>query len=76
MMLGQVTRMDVAVGAPTGFAECAGQLMRIDQNTALFSIIGTNFGGDGKTTFELPNLPVDSGPKYFIALIGHYPQFE
>jgi microcystin-dependent protein len=42
--------------APTGWAFCAGQLMPISQNTALFSLLGTNYGGDGKSTFGLPNL--------------------
>lgn len=42
--------------APTGWALCNGQLMPISQNTALFSIIGTLYGGDGQTTFGLPNL--------------------
>lgn len=41
--------------APRGWAECNGQLMSISQNTALFSLLGTNFGGDGKVTFGLPN---------------------
>lgn len=41
---------------PTGWAFCNGQLMAISQNTALFSLIGTFYGGDGKTTFALPNL--------------------
>lgn len=42
--------------APTGWALCDGQLMPISQNTALFSLLGTNYGGDGKSTFGLPNL--------------------
>lgn len=42
--------------APTGWALCDGQLMPISQNTALFSLLGTYYGGDGKTTFALPNL--------------------
>jgi microcystin-dependent protein len=42
--------------APTGWAQCSGQLLPISQNTALFSLLGTNFGGDGKSTFGLPNL--------------------
>jgi microcystin-dependent protein len=42
--------------APTGWATCDGQLMPISQNTALFSLLGTFYGGDGKTTFALPNL--------------------
>ena len=41
---------------PRGWANCAGQLLPISQNTALFSILGTSFGGDGRTTFALPNL--------------------
>src|SRR3954453_9272252 len=42
--------------APTGWAWCDGQLMPISQNTALFSLLGTNYGGDGKSTFALPDL--------------------
>lgn len=42
--------------APTGYATCDGQLLPISQNTALFSLLGTFYGGDGKSTFALPNL--------------------
>lgn len=42
--------------APRGWAFCDGQLLPISQNTALFSLLGTTYGGDGKTTFALPNL--------------------
>ena len=42
--------------APTGYATCDGQLLPISQNTALFSLLGTMYGGDGKSTFALPNL--------------------
>jgi microcystin-dependent protein len=41
--------------APTGWATCDGQLMTISQNTALFSLLGVTYGGDGKSTFALPN---------------------
>src|SRR6267154_5424751 len=41
---------------PKGWAFCNGQLMPINQNQALFSILGTTYGGDGRTTFGLPNL--------------------
>lgn len=41
---------------PKGWAFCDGQLMPISQNTALFSLVGTFYGGDGKSTFALPNL--------------------
>lgn len=42
--------------APKGWAFCDGQLLPISQNTALFSLLGTTYGGDGKSTFALPNL--------------------
>ena len=42
--------------APLGWALCDGQLMSISQNTALFSLLGTTYGGDGRVTFGLPNL--------------------
>jgi microcystin-dependent protein len=42
--------------APTGWALCNGQLLPINQNTALFSLLGTTYGGDGKSNFALPNL--------------------
>jgi microcystin-dependent protein len=42
--------------APTGWAFCNGQLLPISQNTALFSLLGTVYGGDGKSTFALPDL--------------------
>jgi microcystin-dependent protein len=42
--------------APLGYAFCNGQLLSITQNSALFSLLGVQFGGDGRTTFGLPNL--------------------
>jgi microcystin-dependent protein len=42
--------------APTGWAQCNGQLLPISQNTALFALLGTVYGGDGKSTFALPDL--------------------
>ena len=42
--------------APRGWALCDGQLLPISQNTALFSIVGTTYGGDGRSTLALPNL--------------------
>ncbi len=42
--------------APRGFAFCDGQLLRVSQNQALFSLLGTIYGGDGRTTFGLPDL--------------------
>src|SRR5881275_532163 len=42
--------------APRGYAFCNGQILPINQNQALFSLLGTTFGGDGRTTFALPDL--------------------
>lgn len=42
--------------APRGWAFCNGQLLPVSQNTALFSLIGTTYGGDGRSTVALPNL--------------------
>src|SRR5437870_7970260 len=42
--------------APQGWAFCEGQLLPINQNQALFSLLGTTYGGDGRTTFALPDL--------------------
>jgi microcystin-dependent protein len=42
--------------APTGWALCNGQIMPLSQNTALFSLLGTTYGGNGQSTFGLPNL--------------------
>jgi len=42
--------------APRGWTECNGQLLQISQNTALFSLLGTTYGGDGRSTFGVPDL--------------------
>ena len=42
--------------APTGWAKCNGQILPISQNTALFSLLGTTYGGNGKSTFALPDM--------------------
>ena len=54
-MLGQVI-LFAGNFAPRGWALCQGQLLPISQNSALFSILGTMYGGDGRTTFGLPDL--------------------
>jgi microcystin-dependent protein len=69
--------------APTGWALCEGQTLPIAENTALFAILGTTYGGNGTTTFCLPDLrdaqaplrPKGStvGPVYVIALRGVFP---
>jgi microcystin-dependent protein len=61
-------RMFAGNFAPVGWAFCNGALMPIDQNDALFNLIGTTYGGDGQTTFALPDLqsriPVHVGPGF------------
>ena len=66
--------------APVGWAQCNGQLMPINENQALFSLLGTTYGGDGRTNFALPDLRkggIPAGPgitvPYCIALQGIYP---
>jgi microcystin-dependent protein len=62
--------------APQGWLSCNGQLLPIQQNTALYQLIGTLYGGDGQSTFALPKLaPIaPQGPSYFIAIEGVFPQ--
>jgi microcystin-dependent protein len=58
-------KMFAGTFAPRGWAYCQGQLLSIAQNTALFSLLGTTYGGNGQTTFALPDLrgrvPVGTG---------------
>ena len=71
-------RMFACNFAPTGWAQCNGQLLPISQNTALFSLLGTTYGGDGKSTFALPTLdPLPAKPgtlQYCIAVQGNFPE--
>jgi microcystin-dependent protein len=59
---------------PKGWAFCNGQLLQINQNQALFSILGTTYGGDGRVTFALPNfqarMPVHQGQGFTIGQRG------
>ena len=54
--LGQIIACAENINDPNGWALCDGQLLPINQNQALFSLLGTTYGGDGVTTFALPNL--------------------
>ena len=60
--------------APAGWALCQGQLMSIAENTTLFELIGTTYGGDGENTFGLPNLasrlPVHMGAGFALGQLG------
>ena len=60
---------------PAGWARCHGELLQISQNNALFALIGTTFGGDGVTTFALPDhrTNVPNGLHWIIALRGIFP---
>jgi microcystin-dependent protein len=59
---------------PKGWAFCNGQLLPINQNQALFSLLGTTYGGDGQTTFALPNLrgraPIHHGSSFNLGQQG------
>jgi microcystin-dependent protein len=67
-------RMFAGNFAPVGWAFCNGAIVPIDQNDALFNLIGTTYGGDGQTTFALPNLqsrvPVHVGPGFALGQTG------
>ncbi len=60
--------------APAGWAFCAGQLIPISENDALFTLIGTTYGGDGEQTFALPNIqgrvPIHAGPGFQLGELG------
>ncbi len=62
--------------APMGWLLCNGAILQIQQNTALYSLIGTKFGGNGTTTFALPNLQgaePTPGTGFYICVSGIYP---
>jgi microcystin-dependent protein len=62
---------------PKGWAFCNGQLLPINQNQALFSLLGTTYGGDGRVNFALPNLqtrtPIHMGAGYTLGQLGGEP---
>jgi hypothetical protein len=74
--IGEV-RLLAQTTAPKGWMECNGRTLLINGNPALFSLLGTTFGGDGTFTFGLPNLkPIKLGRqelRYYIAVEGRYP---
>ena len=67
-------RMFAGNFAPVGWAFCQGQTLPISENDVLFTLIGTTYGGDGETTFNLPNLasrvPVHMGSSFIIGQTG------
>ncbi len=77
-LLGQIQLFPFGF-AMVGWAVCQGQTLNIVQNQALFALIGTQFGGNGSTTFMLPNLTNASpvpGMQYYIATQGIFPSRE
>lgn len=67
-------RMFAGNFAPAGWMFCEGQLLPISENTTLFNLIGTTYGGDGQSTFALPDLrgrvPIHSGDGFILAETG------
>src|SRR5215510_5130619 len=67
-------RMFAGNFAPAGWAFCNGALLPISENDALFNLIGTTYGGDGQSTFALPNLqsrvPIHVGPGFALGESG------
>ena len=64
--------------APAGYAYCDGQVLKVAGNMALLSVLGTTYGGDGRSTFALPNLTEAEkglrGARYIIAFEGIFPR--
>jgi microcystin-dependent protein len=61
---------------PIGWLPCEGQILQITQYQALFALIGAKFGGNGSTTFALPDLrgfEPQAGARYFMATMGIFP---
>ena len=75
--LGEI-RMLVCNHAPTDFIPCDGRTLRLIQHTALYSLLGDRFGGDGRNSFAIPNIaPLsDVGPYFYIAYRGQFPMRE
>lgn len=71
--LGEITLMPISF-APKGWAPCNGQILPINQNQALFALLGTTYGGDGRTTFALPNLngrvAIGAGNQHYLGTSG------
>lgn len=71
-MLGEI-RLWGGLEVPQGWALCDGSLLSVNNNQALFVVVGLNYGGDGFQTFGLPLLPNQSGARYLICIRGAFP---
>ncbi|MGH2935591.1 MAG: phage tail protein [Gaiellaceae bacterium] len=69
------TRLTASPSVTAGGVPATGQLLPINQNTALFSLLGTTYGGNGTTTFALPDLRsvTPNGMTYSICIVGVFP---
>lgn len=77
-LLGQILLFPYGY-APLGFLLCDGSPMNIVNNAALYSLVGNSFGGDGRTSFALPDLrntSPTSNMAYYIATMGIYPTYD
>jgi microcystin-dependent protein len=74
MFLGEIALFPYAQ-TPVGWMPCEGQTMEIASHQALYDLLGMTFGGDGSSTFELPDLreKAPPGTRYFIAIQGSLP---
>lgn len=72
--IGSIT-LNAAVEYPVNYLPADGRILQIEENTALFSLIGINYGGDGETTFALPNLKsaAPDNTIYLICVTGIFP---
>ena len=72
--MGEIVQVTFDV-TPKDFLPCDGRLMNISINPALFSLIGTKFGGDGRLNFGLPNYDGSAprGSRYLICVVGEFP---
>lgn len=73
-LLGEIVTVGYSF-CPRGYIEADGRLLPISKNAALFSLFGTNFGGDGRASFGLPDMMSDAkaGERYCVNLLGLYP---
>ena len=60
---------------PIDWVKCEGQLLEIAQYTTIFSLMGTMYGGDGRTTFGIPDLQHENPNDYYLCINGHVPGF-
>lgn len=78
-IIGEIILLSYSRRPILGMKKCDGQLLPINEYAALYSLIGTTYGGNGSNNFALPNLkgkePVE-GMAYYIVIDGLYPQFE